>query len=136
MAIVIGSALGIAILYSLVLLAATLGWTGKRPRTPFESLKDKDPVIRRLAASELGARPGANLDLAIEALGSALQDGDNWVRWEAARSLGKIGVPAKSSIPALRKALEDEDDRVRDRAAQALKQIDPETEEAKMNEDP
>src|SRR5262245_61803438 len=51
---------------------------------------------------------------------------DEGVRWEAARTLGKIGPHAKSAVPALVKAMMDPAAKVREHAAEALGDIGPE----------
>jgi HEAT repeat protein len=62
----------------------------------------------------------------VLALGKALKDDDESVRYRVARALGHIGPDAKAAIPALIEALKEPDARVRVAAAEALMEIDPE----------
>ena len=82
--------------------------------------------FRRHASSAL-IRVGKS---AVPALGEALGDADEEVRFEAALALGEIGPDAVEATPALVKALEDRFFQVRATAAQALGKIRPTSKEA------
>lgn len=62
---------------------------------------------------------------AVPALMQALEDPDRFVRWGAARALGKIGVPAAAAVPALTHMLGDPDLDLGLAAAAALEQLGP-----------
>ena len=68
---------------------------------------------------------------AVPSLIQALESKDKYVREQAAKALGNIGLPASAAIPLLANALKmDEDEFVRQNAAEALGKIDltnPET---------
>lgn len=89
------------------------------------TLKDKDPGARRAAIDVLeGLGPAAAP--AARALGAALSDKDTFVRWSAARVLGKIApVEAEHSVPALAKLLSDRDLDVKLAAVTALERYQP-----------
>jgi HEAT repeat protein len=59
-----------------------------------------------------------------------LDDPDPVIRWNAARTLGKIGPKAKDAVPHLVKALGQADVAVREHAAEALGDIGPEAQAA------
>jgi HEAT repeat protein len=61
----------------------------------------------------------------VPALSEALADQSPPVRAGAARSLGKIGPPARRAVPGLTAALKDPEESVRAAAAEALGQIGP-----------
>ncbi len=87
-----------------------LGWIGRDAAPAIPTLckllkESKDPIIREEAAVALG-RIGANSDLAVPALTSALDDGWAKVRAAAAEALLSFGRDAK---PALKKLRELED---------------------------
>jgi len=62
---------------------------------------------------------------AVPKLTELLKHSDSAVRWNAARTLGKIGEPAKSAIPALVAQFTDDVTQVREHAAEALGDIGP-----------
>ncbi|MBY0228429.1 MAG: HEAT repeat domain-containing protein [Gemmataceae bacterium] len=73
-------------------------------------LKDKDSVVRRQAALELGEM-GKDAGKAGPALMRALKDSDAFVRRYAAQALGKIGLegkPAKEAISGIHLLTNDE----------------------------
>ena len=85
-------------------------------------LKDKDPAVRRHAASALGGI-GPEAEKAVPALIEALKDKDWSVRSRAAWALGSIGPRAEKAVPVLIQALKDKDPAVRSAAQIALKKI-------------
>jgi HEAT repeat protein len=93
-------------------------------------LTDPDPRVRRTAVEVLenlatGAEP------ARPALTKALEDPDLFVRWAAARTLGKMGpVRGDGTVPALAKLLRDPDLDVQLAAAEALRRYGPAASEA------
>jgi HEAT repeat protein len=104
----------------------------KAPEDPFgPELPKLVPALAALAAhKEVRVRLAALYALeeleggaapAMDVLVKALQDGDPFVRWAAARVMGKM-APAQSdkAVPALAKALADENGDVRATAAAAL----------------
>jgi HEAT repeat protein len=54
---------------------------------------------------------------------TALGDGNAWVRWLAAETLGRIGPAAAEAMPALTAALQDPDQEVLKAAKDALERI-------------
>lgn len=86
---------------------------------------DRELVIRPLSGFGAAARD-AIPDL-IEILTS---DSSSHMRWEAARTLGKIGPAAKSAVSALIQATMDHDPLLREHAAEALGDIGPDAAEA------
>jgi HEAT repeat protein len=95
---------------------------GQDVRVLTQQLGDRDPSVRRKAASAL-VDLGPEARAAVPALTKALSDKDTYVRRFAAQALGKIGAPARSAVPALTKALKDEKKEVAEAAAEALGQI-------------
>lgn len=69
-----------------------------------KKLKDKDPDVRRQAASAL-AEAGADAKPAVAVLTQSLKDSDVFVRRFSAQALGNIGSDASAAIPALRAVL-------------------------------
>ncbi len=57
-------------------------------------------------------------------------ESDSEIRWNAARTLGKIGPAAKETTPNLVAALKDSEPLVREHAAEALGEIGPDAKEA------
>ncbi len=89
-----------------------LGWIGRdaAPAVPAlcKLLKEsKDPGIRRDAAVALG-RIGANSELTVSALTSALDDGWAKVRAVAAEALPSFGRDAKPALKKLRELQDSE----------------------------
>jgi HEAT repeat protein len=88
-------------------------------------LKDGDVRARRAALDVLETL-GPAAAPAAPALVEALSDRDLFVRWAAARTLGKISpVAAESAVPALAKLLADGDGDLRLAAARALERYGP-----------
>lgn len=83
-------------------------------------------VTVRLASLYVLEELEADAAPAINALTKALQDEDAFVRWSAARALGRM-APQKDekAVPALARALEDENGDVRVTAAAALERFGP-----------
>ncbi len=85
-----------------------------------ESLKDRDPKVRKLAVRKLG-NVGASDPAALPALLGALQDRNAAVRREAVLALVKFGPDAPEAVRALTRAGErDHDPQVRAQAVRAL----------------
>jgi HEAT repeat protein len=80
-------------------------------------LTNKDGIVRIKARRQLVAYKAQSVPYLIK----SLSDGNDWVRWEAAKALGQIGDP--SSIQALIKALLDERIDIRWLAAEGLIRI-------------
>jgi HEAT repeat protein len=85
---------------------------------------DREIVIRPL--SGFGSAAKAAVPNLIEVLKG---DSNSRMRWEAARTLGKIGPAAKPAVSALIQATMDHDALVREHAAEALGDIGPEAAE-------
>jgi HEAT repeat protein len=88
-----------------------------------EFLAGTDATVRLNAMTGLerfrgGAKP------AVPALIDILKKGQPHERWQAARTLGRIGPEARDALDALREAARDSDQTVKEAAANALKQID------------
>jgi hypothetical protein len=83
-----------------------------------EALKDKDSVVRGIAAEALGKLKDPR---AVEPLIGALKDEDWYVRKSAAEALGELRDPR--AVEPLIKALKDKDRNVRASAANALQKI-------------
>ncbi len=83
--------------------------------------QSEEYLVRALAVRALARKPASKPTLS--ALERALGDGRPEVRIEAARSFGKLGVAASTSIPRLRRAMKDKQPRVRQAAAEALGRI-------------
>jgi HEAT repeat protein len=111
------------LILSLPLLMA--GCAGSRSTDDWlRQLKDPEVVKRRQAIRELGVGL-ADAERVLPALAEALQDHNEYVRHDAAITLGKFGCAARQVVPTLVAALKDKDRSVRTAAAQALKKIDP-----------
>lgn len=100
---------------------ATIGPIGSDAIPPLQdmlSTPDCLPALRALA------RYGADAASAKEKLAVLLRhESDSEIRWNAARTLGKIGPSAKEAVPKLVAALNDSDALVREHAAEALGDI-------------
>lgn len=135
--------------------ANALGSMGKDAKPAAEALvaalADPDGAVREvtiIAVTKLGPdAPGAvpalvklfPKDLAIRAVAEhkekaadavpplveLLKHEDPHIRWNAARTLGKIGEPALAAVPGLLIQLEDKEPLVREHAAEALGDIGP-----------
>jgi hypothetical protein len=90
------------------------------------ALSDPDPVVRGLAARELG-KMGAAAAPAVDALAARLKDSDRVVRMAAAEALAAIGPKAAPAVPALVAAagVADENVNVLRACAEALGAIGP-----------
>lgn len=135
--------------------ADALGQIGvaARPAGPelIAALKDSDSHVRSVAAKSLGELapdvPGAVEALvelfpdpqvirvvsrfhqegapAVPRLIELLTHPDVTVRWNASRTLGKIGEPSMPAVPAILKHMTDPDPIIREHAAEALGDIGP-----------
>ena len=81
-----------------------------------KQLEDESEDIRRYAFCALSAVG----EPAVNALITATQHQDWWVRAGAAETLGNIGTSARAAVPSLIQALQDKSERVRQLAAEAL----------------
>jgi hypothetical protein len=80
-----------------------------------EKVNSRDPAIRRKAAEELESfvwRMGvSNLEKldpsVIDSIAALLGDPDTYMRYQAAKVLAVIGVPARRAVPALLQALKE-----------------------------
>lgn len=88
-----------------------------------ELLKSGDAVVVARALSQYKAAASP----ALPALVELLQDESRSVeaRWNAARTIGKIGPEAVSAVPALMKFLKDKDGTLREHCAEAIGDIGP-----------
>jgi RNA polymerase sigma factor (sigma-70 family) len=86
-----------------------------------DSLEDKSPSVRSIAANSLGGIRGVESTV-VPALIKGLDDNYIWTRWNACLALGQFGAQAKSAIPALLAKLNSD---ARGTAAIALVQIEP-----------
>jgi Leucine-rich repeat (LRR) protein len=91
-----------------------------------KSLRNAEPAIRERIARELG---DFNSPTAVPALTEALKDENQFVRLQAAESLGRIGPEAKTAIPALTAAVKnfDQDAPLAYEADRALQKLTPGT---------
>jgi HEAT repeat protein len=84
--------------------------------------RERDPVsLRALSDYRAAAQPA--LPLLLDILSDPSLDTES--RWNAARTIGKIGPAAVSAVPALVACLKDEAATVREHAAEALGDIGP-----------
>ena len=88
---------------------------------PIAGCGDADPAVRLNAVEALGLKRGT--DAAALALGKALDDEDDEVRFNAALALARLGPAAAPAIPALRAALTDGNRYTMGYAAEALERI-------------
>lgn len=102
---------------------ASIGPIGPDALPPLQHLlstPDRLPALRALARYGPEAAPW------IPSIVALLQkDSDSEVRWNAARTLGKIGPAAEIAVPELVAALKDTDALVREHAAESLGDIGP-----------
>jgi len=84
-------------------------------------LHGKEMEERRDAAERLGELADEGDPQVVQALIAALNDENEWVRWRAAQSLGKLGD--KRAIEPLIETLQDSVWRVRLAAVQALRKL-------------
>lgn len=101
-----------------------IGATADQAIPPLLELLEREQtvsVIRALSAYREQAAPS------LEPLSKILQDKerDSEIRWNAARTLGKLGKAGAPSIPTLIDHLEDPSDTVREHSAEALGDIGP-----------
>jgi HEAT repeat protein len=82
-------------------------------------LMDTNGSIHTAAAEALGKIGPAGFTVLID----VLKNGDKWVRFHTAETLGLMGPAAKDAVPALVDLLKDKDQDVRDAAKEALKKI-------------
>jgi HEAT repeat protein len=91
-----------------------------------------DSLVAKLATGDrrLVIRPLSNFKNAAKAAPALIpileKDPDATLRWEAARTLGKIHADATNSVPALMRATKDRDALVREHAAEAIGDFGPE----------
>jgi HEAT repeat protein len=83
------------------------------------------PALRALAGYGADAAPAIGQILVL-----LKHKDDSEIRWNAARTLGKIGPAAKEAVPDLIAALKDSDALVREHAAEALGDIGPQAKES------
>ena len=84
--------------------------------------RERNPVhVRALSEYRDGAQPG--LPVLLEILADPQLDSET--RWNAARTIGKIGPAAASAVPALAAALQAPAATIREHAAEALGDIGP-----------
>ncbi len=101
--------------------------------------QDESPLVRRHAIEGLGIvgqQLGADADLeqTVQVSIEGLSDEHYWVRYNAARTLAKLGPLSEPALPNLIAQMEDENRYVRFNAALALKHIDtPEAREVLFN---
>jgi len=89
--------------------------------------QERNPVhVRALSEYREAAKPG--LPLLEEILADSQLDSET--RWNAARTIGKVGSEAASAVPALLAALQDPAATIREHAAEALGDIGPPAAEA------
>lgn len=111
--------------------AAALGSIGPAGPDALAVLQEMLSTPESLPALRALARYGADAAPALPKIIVLLEHkDDSEIRWNAARTLGKIGPPAKEAMPNLSAALEDSDPLVREHAAEALGDIGPQAKEA------
>ncbi len=89
--------------------------------------REQNPVhVRALSEYRDAAKPG--LPVLLEILANSKLDSET--RWNAARTIGKIGAKAASAVPALVAVLQDPAATIREHAAEALGDIGPPAAEA------
>jgi HEAT repeat protein len=111
--------------------ATALASIGPAGPDAFPVLQEMLSTPESLPALRALARYGADAAPAIGKILALLQHkDDSEIRWNAARTLAKIGPPAKEAVPNLIAALTDSDALVREHAAEALGDIGPQAKEA------
>ncbi|MBA4064680.1 MAG: hypothetical protein C0501_13390 [Isosphaera sp.] len=94
-------------------------------------LKDPDPLIRELAAADLGIEFGPDAKAAVPDLVRSLFDPFAAVRWSAAEALGRVGPGAADAVGPLLALLDgDEPGPVQSAACEAVGLIGPADREA------
>ena len=93
-----------------------------------ENLKEKPSVVAARALSEYKGDAIEAMPTLIEILQN--KELDSEIRWNAARTLGKLGPDGAGAIAALVAALEDEEATVREHSAEALGDIGPKASES------
>ena len=88
-----------------------------------EGTDSKDKTVRGWCAGVI-AHLDANDEKNRAAIETLLKDEDNWVRLNAAGSIGLFGAKAKSAIPALKECLERKDDGLKTSAQKAIETIE------------
>jgi len=83
-------------------------------------LHDESWIVRKEAATVLGKFDGAEVE---SALYKALDDGDQWVREEARKSLEKVKSGRKGIIDSLIQSMQDQDVQVRESAIFSLSEL-------------
>ena len=92
-----------------------------------KKLTDSSDELQRLsgvwAMLQIGSMGDDLVKLAVPLLANALDNEREFVRIEAAMSLGHLGKSASSALPMLEKALQDKSPAVRNAATEAITQI-------------
>jgi HEAT repeat protein/lysophospholipase L1-like esterase len=95
-------------------------------RSLLETLRSRDPRIRRAATWALGRAAPSDAAAVVASLSGLLADDPSEaVRAEAAAALGVLGVGARRAVPALLRALGEPRQAVRWSAARTLAQVRP-----------
>ena len=89
--------------------------------TLIDSLEDKSPYVRSIAANSLGVIKDEPSTV-VPALIKSLDDNYIWTRWNTCLALGQFGTQATSAVPTLLTMLKSD---ARGTAAIALVQIEP-----------
>jgi len=117
------------------LAAAMAAWKATSEFAALQSaadlLRSPDPLVRSLAAVDIGAIAGAEAKPVVPELTKRLFDSYSSVRSSTAEALGRIGSAASDAAPALIALLEgDEPSFVQSAACEALGSIQPQDKEA------
>jgi HEAT repeat protein len=105
--------------------ALALAQMGKDAPECFEEIAEIAKTDGQVASYFAAGAPGYGAK-AVPLLIAFLDDGRDYVRARAVRSLGKMGPDAKAAVPALVRCLDDPDQDMRRIAAAALSKIEPE----------
>ncbi|QDT41954.1 HEAT repeat protein [Gimesia alba] len=91
-----------------------------------KALSHRDKTVRQYAAKTLG-EIGPPANHSFNALKNLLTDDDEWVRWDAVRAVGKVGVTPQKAVPLLESVFRrsKEEDFVREAALTTLHDADP-----------